>query len=200
MKINKEGIVWLVTGIFTGIIALVLFLAVTGRTRPATLYISPPPPSDTPLPTNTPGPVRVHISGEVSRPDVYALPAGGIVQDVVVAAGGFSETADKDVVNLALPLVDGMHIHVPSIEENVTVPLVSEGSSRSGNLAGSLVNINSATLEELDTLPGIGPGTAQKIIDYRQTIGPFQTVDDVINVSGIGMVKFEQIKELITVR
>lgn len=144
--------------------------------------------------------MRVYISGEVAHPDVYELPSGAILSDAVNAAGGFSEEANRDLVNLALPLSDGMHVHVPNNSIESILPAVSGGIVPGSESAETTININAASLEELDRLPGIGPSTAQKIIDYRQENGPFASIEEVQNVSGIGPAKYEQIKDLITLQ
>lgn len=155
-----------------------------------------PPPS--PTPTATPSPIRVYVSGAVQNPDVYELPPNSIVRDAIRAAGGLAVTADPSAVNLALPLVDGMHIHVPRAGETAQVPTISGPSAQPvGGGTGSLrVNINTATLEELDTLPGIGPEKAQRIIEGR----PYEKPEDLLRVPGIGEATFAKLKDLITVR
>jgi competence protein ComEA len=146
-----------------------------------------------------PGPIKVFISGEVVNPAVYDLPAESIIEDIVQLAGGFSETADRDVVNLALRLSDGLHVHVPAFDEEPSTPLVSGGSSVSGLSNEGIVNINLATLPELETLPGIGPSLAQAIVDYREMNGAFVQIDDITDVPGIGPAKYEGLKDLIAV-
>lgn len=144
--------------------------------------------------------MRVYISGEVAHPDVYELLSGAILLDLVNAAGGFSEEANRNIVNLALPLSDGMHVHVPDNTIESSLPPVSSGSLPNNNPTNTTININTALLEELERLPGIGPSIAQKIIDYRQENGPFASIEEVQNVSGIGPAKYEQIKDLITLQ
>lgn len=144
--------------------------------------------------------MRVYISGEVARPDVYELPSGAILLDAVNAAGGFSEEANREIVNLALPLSDGMHVHVPGNAEEGALPVVSGGIVPGSDSPGTPININTASLEELDRLPGIGPSIAQRIIDYRQENGSFTAIEEVQNVSGIGPAKYEEIKDLITLQ
>lgn len=195
MAAVKDKAAWLVAGLLTGVIIGILIMTLNGRTLPAPIFISPAAPLATTAPTVTAGPLRIYISGEVSEPAVYDVPAGAIVQDAVRAAGGFTAEANTESVNLALQLADGMHIHVPAVGDPAGGPAVRQGSVILGN--DPLVNINLATLAELETLPGIGPSTAQKIIDFRQANGPFQTIEDIMNVSGIGPGKYEQIKDLI---
>jgi competence protein ComEA len=155
----------------------------------ATIVIEPP------VPTQTPGPIRVYISGAVVNPNVYDLPPGAIVQDVVQMAGGPTADADLDRINLAEPLSDGQHIYVPHVGE-VVVQDVQPGTD---NATSGLVNINTAMQEQLESLPGIGPVIAQRIIEYREANGPFGVIEDIMNVPGIGPATFEDIRDLITV-
>jgi competence protein ComEA len=164
----------------------------------------------TPAPPPTPAPVRVYITGAVVKADVYFLPAGSIVKDLVEAAGGLTAEADLVRINQALELQDQQHIHIPAIGEENPPPAVQGGGPASpasdagaGNNAGAagggLINLNTASLEQLDTLPGIGPALAQRIIDYRESTGPFTTIEEITQVSGIGETTFTKLKDLITV-
>jgi competence protein ComEA len=162
-------------------------------------------PTTTPSPTETAQPIQAYVNGAVKVPDVYILPPGSRVKQIVQAAGGFTDEANTAVINLAMPLVDGMHIYVPDITESTAVPqqIITQPTipSRSGAGIGDLlININTADQGELETLPGIGPVTAQKIIDFRTANGGFPTVEAILEVSGIGEVTFENIRDLITVR
>jgi len=136
----------------------------------------------------------------VLRPAVYEISADAILLDAITAAGGFSPEADQATVNLALPLRDGMHVHVPFPGDDPVVEFSGDERSSGNNFSGALININTATLEELDTLPGIGPSTAQKIIDYRENNGTFSAIEEIDRVSGIGPAKLEEIRDLITVQ
>lgn len=198
---------WVGIAFFLGIAAGVGGLAMMNRVQPTPIIIQPPPTS---VPTATSGPLRVFVNGQVAAPDVYELPPGSILQAAVAAAGGLTNEADTAVINLALPLQDGMHVYVPAEGEMVAEPinLAAPGDVDSGSAivdttvtgsGGNPINLNTATLEELDSLPGIGPSTAQKIIEHRETNGPFATIEAIMDVSGIGPAKFEAIQELITV-
>ncbi len=196
IKINKDQFAWLVVGFFLGTIALGLVTLITRQSRPAPIFITPAAPLPTAAPTQTPGPLIIFINGQVARPGVIELPEGSILQDAIQGSGGYTSKANSDVINLALPLSSGMHIYVPAADEQNPIPVVSTSPSNSSQ--DRKININSATVDELEKLPGIGPATAQKIIDYRQTIGLFQEIEAIMNVSGIGPGKFEQIQELIS--
>jgi competence protein ComEA len=174
------------------------------RPAPPTIVITTPTVTAIPQPTVTPtlAPLRVYVTGAVAHPDVYSLPAGSIVRDALVVAGGATADADLNRINLAQQVCDQQQIYVPRLgEENLPLPSPpSPPTSTSGSVqATDKVNINTATVEELDTLPGIGPAIAQRIIEYRQTNGPFQSIADIKKVSGIGDKLFEQLKDLITV-
>ncbi len=164
------------------------------RPEPAEIILTSPTPSPLPQSTATPRLLRVYISGAVQHPDVYTLSLNSIAKDAVVAAGGATDDADLDRINLAMPLADGQHIHVPRLGEEALPADVSSGSPATTGK----VNINRAGVAELDTLPGIGPSIAQRICDYRELHGPFARIEDIMEVSGIGQVTFERIRELIT--
>lgn len=151
-------------------------------------------------PAPTDKPIIVYITGAVPRPGVYALPQGARVQDGVSAAGGFLAEAEIQSINLARPLDDGERMDIPYIEgASPVLPTQPAGGDITAEPDTNLININTASRSELETLPGIGPTTAQKIIDYRTENGPFTSIEDIVNVSGIGPVTFERLKDLITV-
>lgn len=146
------------------------------------------------LPAPTQSPIMVHVNGAVNKVGLYALPLGSRVNDAIQAAGGFTDNANIDVLNLAKTLEDGELVYVPELGSPGQAP-IQPGMDSSPLI---LVNINIAELEQLDTLPEIGPKTAQNIIDYRNANGPFESIEDIQNVPGIGQVTFDKIKELIT--
>jgi len=148
--------------------------------------------------------IVVHVAGAVKNPGVYTLEEGQRVKDAIEIAGGPLPEADLLRLNLAQKIHDEDKLYVPKIGET---PEQSEQESSSyGATVGisskndGKVNINTADDAELTKLPGVGPATAQKIIDYRNANGPFKTIEDIKNVSGIGDKKFEQIKDMIKVR
>lgn len=136
------------------------------------------------------GVLIVHVAGDVKNPGVYALKPGRRIVDAIHAAGGPRKQADLDSINLAAPLMDGQQIRVRGKETDRGSP------RRSAKKASALesVAVNAATAEELDALPGVGPATAQKIIEYRNQNGPFASAEDLLNVKGIGPKKLEKMR------
>jgi competence protein ComEA len=157
-----------------------------------------------------PATVVVYVSGAVAAPGLVELPEGSRVGDAVTAAGGFAESADTAALNLARIVADGEQIDVPTVEEQASDPAAVSGQTGSAPASGSsspsssaqtggLVNINTATQAELETLPGVGPSTAKKIIDDRTANGPFKKKEDLKRVSGIGDKKYASLEASITV-
>ncbi len=139
--------------------------------------------------------VLVDVAGWVRRPGVYEFTEGARVIDAIDAAGEARSGAVLEALNLAAPLTDGTQVLVPREGQEGVAPAPVTG----GAVAGGLVNVNSAIATELEELPGIGEVIAQRIIDYRAENGPFATVDELLDVSGIGDVILESIRELVTV-
>lgn len=137
-------------------------------------------------------PIIVHVSGAVNKPGVYKLEAGKRVIDAIEMAGGANSEGDLDKLNLAAPLEDGQKISLPFFQENIS----KQGSGNQG--AGNLLNLNSADEKALESLPGIGPALAKRIVDYRNQQGPFNRIEDLRKVSGIGEKKFAGLKDLIS--
>ena len=157
-------------------------------------------PEPTPMRVETPiiatptvQPMRVYVSGAVTAPDVYVLAPGAIVKDALSVAGGPSAEADLDLINLALPVRDGDQVYVPRKAEVSSTPM----PSRSGAIERT--NINRASLEELEALPGIGAVYAQRILDYRKQHGFFSSIEELCEVKGIGSGTLESIRDLVTV-
>ena len=144
--------------------------------------------------------ITVYVSGEVNSPGLVELPSDSRIADAIKACGDFTPLADKAKINLAQKLTDGMQIQVsrkaPVINSNEQVN-DTNSNSPNNNSSSNLININTATKEDLDTLPGIGPATAQKIIDYRQEHGNFSSIEDIKNVKGIGEAKFSKMQDKI---
>jgi competence protein ComEA len=141
--------------------------------------------------------VLVHVVGAVHRPGLYRLREGSRVADALERAGGARPKAALELVNLAAPVADGQQVLVPRRGEEASIGGASSGTAGSPGLPALKVHLNSATLEELDTLPGVGPITAQKILDYRTEHGAFQTVDELDAVPGIGPTRLAELKPLV---
>jgi competence protein ComEA len=154
--------------------------------------------------------IWVQVTGAVRRPGVYQVPADARAFQAILEAGGFTDDADQQAVALAAQLSDGCRIAVPQKGEStpgeVRSPTQSSagitedpsgGGSGAGASSGAVVSLNSATLEQLDTLPGIGPSLAQQIISYRETHGPFTSIDQLNEVPGIGPARLEQLRPLV---
>lgn len=164
-------------------------VALRSRPKPVSLDLSSPGPSPAPESAKR---LYVHVGGAVASPGLYGLRDGARVDDAVRAAGGVLEDADLDSLNLAAKVRDG---------DKVLVPRRGDGGTAGGGSPGAeqKINLNTATVAELDTLPGIGPALAQRIVSYREQSGGFRTVDELQKVPGIGPAKFGQVRDLVTV-
>ncbi len=181
-----------------GCLAVLLFIGSKLLARPpATAALAPPaaPPTETAASTA----VVVDVVGAVRRPGLYRLEQGARIADAVSRAGGATPKADLALVNLAAPLADGEQVVVPKRGTAAFgAPTAAAGSSGAGGVpSGGAVHLSTATLEQLDSLPGIGPVTAQKILDYRQKHGAFTSVDALDAVPGIGPARLDQLKDLV---
>ena len=147
--------------------------------------------------------IIVHITGEVKKEGVIHLNKGDRIIDAIKKAGGETKQADLSQVNLAYELQDGQKIYIPNKNEKISKYIVDENGNTNINSLNSKeeekVNINTANQSELDSLPGIGPATAQKIIEYRNQNGNFKKIEDLQNVKGIGQAKYEEIRNNIEV-
>ena len=193
-----------------------------GRAALATPEGGAPLTPDTPLTPDAPLTIVVHVVGAVVEPGVYELPVGARGDDAVRAAGGLTSQADVRAVNLALQLVDGEQLVIPRKGEALSPagsrqPSGASGSGRnvtSGSSGGApenstaapssvsaprLVNINRASVAELDQLPGVGPSTARAIVEHRERYGPYATVDDLLAVRGIGPAKLAEMRAMVSV-
>lgn len=180
------------------------------------LVRTPPPPTEASLPravastvaelsppavtvggaTSSPAIVTVHVAGAVDQPGVYELRPGARVQQAIDAAGGTTPNADPNALNLAAIVADGSRLYVPVAGEDV--PIVVEQSGTASEGAPLVVDVNRATADELDELPGIGPATAAAIIAERDRGGPFLDVDSLQRVPGIGPAKLELLRDQVT--
>jgi competence protein ComEA len=158
-------------------------------------------PVTTDPPTTEAPSVVVDVEGAVLQPGVHRLPGGARVTDAVAAAGGLASTADGARLNLAAPLQDGQRVFVPAVGQEPP-PVVGPSGPGDGGADGAPqgpVNLNTADADALDALPGIGPATAAAIIEHRKEIGGYTSVDQLLDVRGIGAAKLEQLRPLVTV-
>jgi competence protein ComEA len=192
----------LVLGIFIGLLATGLVLLVASRPRGQPITLRPAP---------TAAPLVVYITGAVNHPGVYNLLINSRVNDALAAAGGIAPEGDATLLNLAAPLHDGERIWVPAqTTPTPTMPVLPTETNRTQKPTATPtlvppspqhpLNINTASLQELQTLPGIGPTRAQQIIDYRQANGLFMAPEDLMKIPGIGTGTFAKLKDLITVQ
>jgi competence protein ComEA len=184
-------------GVLCGLLGTGIILIASSPPRGDAIRLLPPP---------TPASLVVHVVGGVTQPGVYSLPAGSRVRDAIQAAGGLSLQADTQAINLAALLVDGERVLVPLLPTPTPSPLPGSAPPTSAPQANAPtpdaahpVNINTAGQIELESLPGIGPKIAEKIITYRIANGPFSNIEEIQDVPGIGPKTFEDLKELITV-
>jgi competence protein ComEA len=182
-----------------GCLAVLFFIGSKLLARPqATAALAPPaaPPTETAAAATA---VVVDVVGAVRRPGLYRLEQGARIADAVSRAGGATPKADLALINLAAPLADGEQVVVPKRGTTAFgAPTAAGGSSGAGGAPpGGPVHLSTATLEQLDSLPGIGPVTAQKILDYRQKHGSFTSVDELDAVPGIGPARLDQLKDLV---
>jgi competence protein ComEA len=201
-------------GILIGLIVAGLIFLLLRKPDPAPIVLHAPPtpaPTATPLPAPTPSPLTVFVSGGVAQPGLYVLAWDARVGDALAAAGGLQEGVNGALVNQAERLFDGAQVHVPLTEENTDTDTsqnepppglsgtlaspVPQAESASGS-AGGLVNLNTASADELMSLSGIGPSKAAAIIANR----PYDTVDDLDRVPGFGSKTIDQLRELVTTR
>ena len=178
------------------------------------IYLVSSPPRGVPLqllPLPSPAPIQVHVAGAVIHPGVYSLPAGSRLEQAIQAAGGAASSADLQALNLAAFLEDGSQLLVPTKAPLATatpnnpqvratdLPTQASDWKTSTPTVTFPININTATLQELDALPYIGQIRASEIIAYRQAHGPFKRIEDLLKVYGITQEVFDRIKGLITV-
>lgn len=192
----------------TGLALLALVVGAWWLLRPA-----PSPPVEAVLPrvdsvaptiapstSSRPSTLVVHVDGAVTRPGVHELPVGSRVADAVRAAGGLAADADRTRINLAALVVDGSRVWIPTRGEE-TVPPVLTGATSSAGAAGSAgpVDVNTADRATLESLPGIGPTIAAAIVETRTARGGFASVDELVEVPGIGPTRLEALRDLVTV-
>jgi competence protein ComEA len=179
-----------------GCLALLLFLGSKLLARPqSTAGLAPPAAAPAETASAAPTVVVVDVVGAVRRPGLYRLAQGARIADAVSRAGGVTRKADLALINLAAPLADGEQVVVP--RRGTGAFAAPSGAGSPGATSSGPVHLSTATEEQLDALPGIGPVTAQKILDYRQQHGAFTSVDELDAVPGIGPARLDQLKDLV---
>ncbi len=185
-------------------VAAVTYVLLTGRAEAPAAPVAVPVPvtADAVAPSAAPtaeAALVVHVAGAVVTPGVVELAPGTRVDQAIAAAGGPTDDADLDALNLAAPVSDGQQVYVPI--EGETVPPAAPGSDSTiaGPSGGGLVDINTADAAALDTLPGVGPAIAARIIAYRDEHGPFASVEALTDVAGIGPATMDRLRDLVTV-
>jgi competence protein ComEA len=180
-----------------------LLMFLLGMAAAAAVFLIASPPRGTAvelLPAPTSSPLTVQVTGAVQQPGVYSLARDSRVQDAIQAAGGLTQEADSSQVNLAARIKDGERISVPKVGEAPAELPTAAGRALTVDATPSTpVNLNTATLEELQTLPGVGPSKAAAIITYREEHNGFKTPDEIQEVPGFGPATFERLKDMITV-
>ena len=189
-----EKIKFILFGLACDLLASALILLISSPPRGVAIQLAPPP---------TPSPLMIDISGAVKTPGVYQLPQESRMQGVIQMAGGLIPDANTSAVNMAARLMDGQKIIIPLEGEEIPITKsnpVEEISGATSVADMQPININTATQEELETLPGIGPSKAAAIIEYRSSHGPFTTLEDILEVSGIGEKTLDGFKDWIVIQ
>ncbi len=182
-------------GFLLGLVVVGSILLVVSPQRGQPIALVTRTPKLTPDPSATPKLIRIHVTGAVNLPGVYNLPDTARLEDAILAAGGLLESADPQSLNLAANLLDGQRLYIPSTSD-VTLTPNDKGSQVD---IPSIVNINTASLAELDSLPGIGEVKAQAIVTYRQQNGLFTALEDLLKVEGISQSLYEKLEGLISI-
>lgn len=187
--VRMRALIGLVVGLLIGaLIFATAYIATSNDRETLVLQVAPAP---------DPALVQVSISGSVVQPGIYTLPRGSSIGDAIAAAGGPTAAADLASLALGAPLSSGDQIVVPTLQ--ATTPATPGDTPQTLVAGNGPVNINTADAATLETLPGIGPALAQKIIDYRSINGPFQTVDELAEISGISAAMVAKLRPLITI-
>jgi competence protein ComEA len=183
-------IAWAVAfGSVFGLLGAGLLLLISSPPKGEAVRLAPPP---------TPLPLTVHVTGAVASPGVFHLPVGSRVQDALSAAGWYSAEANEQALNLAALIEDGQRLYVPVRSQPAGVGSETEHPTFVAGQSAR-ININSASTVELEALPGIGPALAARIVAFREENGPFPAIEDLVKVPGIGPVKFNGMKHLVSV-
>jgi len=202
VSVSRSTALVLASGLLAVLVVAGHRLAAAGTARTPDV-VAPLEPISSVSSTSARAALVVHVVGAVRRPGLYRLREGARVADALKRAGGSTRRADLAALNLAAPLVDGVQVFVPPqalAAGGTALPAEAEPAAGSevGPGLGRKLSLGTATADELDELPGVGPVTAQSILDYRTEHGPFRSVDDLDAVPGIGPTRIEQLRDLVT--
>ncbi len=199
---NKPWLL-LLSGLLMGLLAagIILLIAQPRQGVPITLLPAPTATrTDQPAHTLTPEPILVQIGGAVQSPGVYSLLSGARLEDLIAVAGGFSSGADLIRINTTVKLQDGDYYYIPTSEEDIPETATNSPAHISNDSGFTYpLNLNTATLEELESLPGIGPSKAADILAYRDQHGLFTALEDLVNVPGIGEATVDSLRDFLIV-
>ncbi len=196
---------YLLLGVLIGLLATGAILLMSQPERGVAINLQPAPsptPTSEPKPTATPPPIFVEINGQVNKPGIYTLEKDSRLLDLIDHAGGLTSQADNDRVNNVFILRDGDYFYIPAIGE--TIPDTARNAPGNHPLVDASIfdyplNLNTATQEALESLPGIGPSKAKDIINYREQVRAYENVDDLLNVPGIGSATLDSIREYLII-
>jgi len=185
----KKNYVYLIIGLITLVFLVIPYFGKTSNQEPITVSNNNNSESQVVIEY-----IYVDVKGYVNNPGVYKVEKDTRLFQVITKAGGLQNDADINAVNMSIQLYDEQVVYIPSIYDEVAPPIIIDNSTQQNGK----ININNASKSSLETLPGIGPSTAQKIIDYRQENGDYSSIEEIKNVPGIGEVTYDEIKDLIT--
>lgn len=196
---------YLLLGVLIGLLAAGAILLMSRQDRGVAITLQPAPsptPTDEPKPTATALPIFVEIKGQVTNPGIYTLKKDSRLMDLIEHAGGLTNQADKDRVNNVFMLRDGDYFYIPAVGE--LIPEIARNAPGNNPLLNTSsfdypLNLNTATQEALESLPGIGPAKAKDIINYRELVGAYENVDELLNIPGIGPTTLDSIREYLIV-
>ena len=195
---NARNIAVALLGVLTLALVLAAAALLARNDDPAPIQVLPPTTGAADYASGPPGEARVHVAGAVANPGVYTMDPDSRIIDAIAAAGGETDGADLAGINLARRVRDEEQYYIPRHGESPPPTLDSAESSGNQPDVEGLIDLNTASIDQLQTLPGIGPALAGAIVEYRQGNGPFQTVDDIVNVPRIGPATLERIRSLVT--
>jgi len=196
---------WILYGLLIGLLSAGAILLISQPKQGQPIFLSPAPspsPTSPPGPTSSPVPIQAQIAGEIANPGIYALADGLRLRDLIELAGGFTAEADAERTNLAMLVKDGYYFYIPAVDEDIP----ETANNAPGNLNtiqnpdyNYPLDLNEATQEALESIPGIGPAKAEDILAYRDEIGRFTILEDLLNVPGIGETTLESLRDYLYV-